>query len=65
MCAHCAMAFNMVQAKHPPRSIMLPKFCQHQMQMCKKKRDERDDVGLTGVSSKVRTVNVLIVSIFA
>lgn len=33
--------------------------------MCKKRRDEGEDFGLAGVSSKVRTDNVLIVSIFA
>lgn len=44
---------------------MLPKFGQHQMQMCKEIRDEEEDFGLTGVISRVRTFNVLIVSIFA
>ena len=58
------MAVNMVQQNTPPRSIMLPKFCQHQIHMCKNIRDE-GDFALTGVSSKVRTDSVLIVSIFA
>lgn len=39
---------------------MLPKFCQHQIHVCKKIRDEGEDFGLAGVSSKVRTDNVLI-----
>lgn len=64
MCSLCH-GLQHGSTKHPQRSIVLPKFGQHQMQMCKEIRDEEEDFGLTGVISRVRTFNVLIVSIFA
>lgn len=52
--------------KYPLRSIVLPQFCQRQIHMSnKKKKKYGEDSGLAGVSSKVGTDNVLIVSIFA